>query len=332
MNQLKNKVRFLVIRFSSLGDIVLTSPVVRCLKQQVEDAEIFFLTNSKYSSVLISNPYISKVYEYPDNVGSFISLVADTQFDYIIDLQNNYLSRLIKLRLKVPAFTVDKLNIRKFITVCFKINRLPAIHIVDRYLDTVSLFDVANDNKGLDFFIPGDENFGKSSLPPACQNGYVAFITGGTHNTKKLPAEKIAAICNRIDYPVVLIGGVGEQGSGDNIVSVTEGNVFNYSGKTTVNESAILVRDSNLVLTNDTGFMHIAAAFKKKILSFWGNTIPQFGMYPYMADPASEIVEVSNLKCRPCSKIGYNKCPKRHFKCMNDIDVSLAADWIKRNF
>ncbi len=332
MNQLKNRVRFLIIRFSSLGDIVLTSPVVRCLKQQVEDAEIFFLTDREYSSVLLSNPYISKVYHYPGSAGKLIKLFAGIPFDYIIDLQNNYLTRLIRLRLNLPAFAVDKLNIQKFIAVCFRINRLPPIHIVDRYLDTVSLFDVVNDNKGLDYFIPDNVRFGKNCLPPVCQNGYVAFVTGGTYNTKKLPAEKIALICKNIDYPVVLIGGAGEQMTGEIIASSSKGNVYNYAGKTSVDESACLVRDSNLVLTNDTGFMHIAAAFKKKIMSFWGNTIPQFGMYPYMPDPVSKITEVSKLKCRPCSKLGYNKCPKKHFRCMLDIDTGTAIEWIKKNF
>jgi len=332
LNQLKNKVKFLVIRFSSLGDVVLTSPVVRCLKQQVENAEVFFLTGSRYRSVLSSNPYISKVYEYPGSVKSLSSIFDDNHFDYIIDLQNNYLSQLVKLLLWRPSFTLNKLNINKFLTVCFKIKSLPPVHIVDRYLDTLSSFNVVNDNKGLDFFIPDNEKYGKSYLPETCQNGYVAFITGGTYNTKKLPADKIKAICNSIDYPVILIGGISEQSVGEEIVSSSKGNVFNYAGKTTISESAILVRDSNLVLTNDTGFMHIASAFKKKILSFWGNTIPQFGMYPYMPDPASQIIELSNLKCRPCSKLGYSKCPRRHFRCMNDIDTGIAVDWIKKNF
>ncbi|MFW5773697.1 MAG: glycosyltransferase family 9 protein, partial [Tangfeifania sp.] len=87
-----------------------------------------------------------------------------------------------------------------------------------------------------------------------------------------------------------------------------------------------------LVLSNDTGLMHIAAAFKKKVLSFWGNTVPEFGMVPYQADPASEIMEVKNLKCRPCSKLGYHKCPKKHFRCMRDLDSRKSVNWINRHF
>ena len=282
--------------------------------------------------MLQSNPYISKVYEYPGSPGALLRLFDEKPFDYIIDLQNNFLSKLIRLRLNVPGFSVDKLNIRKFAAVCFKMNCLPEIHVVDRYLDTLSSFGVVNDNRGLDFFIPDNEKFGKACLPPACHDGYIAFVTGGTYNTKKLPAEKVAAICNSTGYPVVLLGGAGEQETGENIELASKGNVFNYAGKTTISESAALVRDANLVLTNDTGFMHIAAAFKKKIISFWGNTVPQFGMYPYLPDPASEIVELPDLKCRPCSKLGYRRCPQKHFRCMNDIDTSVAVDWINRNF
>ncbi len=332
MKLLKNKVRFLIIRFSSIGDIVLTTPLVRCLKHQVQDSEICFLTSKKFVPVIKANPYISRVYEYEGNIFRLISVLRPEAFDYIIDLQNNYLSKIFKICLCAPFYTVNKINFTKFLIINFKINRLPASHIVDRYLDTVSHFGVKNDLTGLDFFIPENEKFDINNLPDVCNNGYVAFIISGTYNTKKLPVEKISWICNNINYPVILIGGSDEKKAGDDIVSLTGENVFNFAGKTSICESASLVSCANLVLTNDTGFMHIAAAFGKKILSFWGNTIPGFGMYPYMADQASEVAEVKNLKCRPCSKLGFKRCPKNHFKCMNEIETGSAVDWINKNF
>jgi len=78
--------------------------------------------------------------------------------------------------------------------------------------------------------------------------------------------------------------------------------------------------------------MHIAAAFRKKILSFWGNTVPKFGMYPYKPHPASRIMEVKGLPCRPCSKLGYASCPKKHLRCMNDQDIAGAVTWIRENY
>ena len=95
------------------------------------------------------------------------------------------------------------------------------------------------------------------------------------------------------------------------------------NGKFSIGQSAYLIKKAKYVFTNDTGMMHIAAAFKKKIYSVWGNTIPGFGMTPYLANSASKIIEVRDLFCRPCSKIGFDRCPKGHFNCMNRIDENL---------
>lgn len=326
------KIKFLVIRFSSIGDIVLTSPVVRRLKQQVDGAEIHFVTKQKHAGLVRSNPYVDKVHLLNDNLGDLIRQLEAEHFDYIIDLHQNIRSNRLKRSLKAPSFAFEKLNFEKWLMVHFKINRLPEQHIVERYLDAVSVFDLKDDGKGLDFFIPENEEFKHSELPEIFQNGYVAFVIAGTYLTKKLPADKVSRICRKIPFPVVLLGGKNEFEAGERVLSESKGNVLNYAGKISLNQSASLVRGARLVLANDTGLMHIAAAFGKKILSFWGNTIPAFGMYPYKPDPASVQLEVEHLKCRPCSKLGYQKCPKKHFKCMNDIDTDAAVEWVKKHY
>jgi len=326
------KIKFLVIRLSSIGDIVLTSPVVRCLKEQVDGAEVHFVTKKNYEPIVASNPYIEKVHTFTDNLSGLISRLQQERFDYIIDLHQNFRSNRIKTRLGVPAFSFKKLNVEKFLLVNFKINHLPNKHIVDRYLETLSVFDVKNDGKGLDFFISENESYNFSELPEKFRDGYVAFVIAGTWATKKLPVAKVAEICNRISFPVVLLGGKNESAEGEAIIAQTGSNVVNLAGKINLYHSADLVREARLVVANDTGLMHIAAAFKKKILSIWGNTVPQFGMVPYQAHPASEMLEVANLKCRPCSKLGYYKCPKKHFRCMEEQNIVLAVDWINKNF
>jgi ADP-heptose:LPS heptosyltransferase len=325
-------IRYLIIRFSSIGDIVLTSPVVRCLKQQVEGAEIHYVTKHKYASLVSSNPSVDKVHLFSGNMKDLIASLEAEKFDYIIDLHNNFRSNRIKHILGIPYFTFQKLNIEKFLLVNFKINRLPDKHVVDRYMKTLQSFNVKNDGQGLDYFIPDNECYNTEKLPPHFRNGYIAFVIAGTWNTKKLPAELVADICNRVDYPVVLIGGKYEQRDGEVISALSNGNVLNFTGKLSLNESSSLVRDANLVLTNDTGLMHIAAAFRRKILSFWGNTVPVFGMSPYLAHPASELMEVHGLRCRPCSKLGYQSCPKKHFQCMKNQNVEKAVYWINQNF
>lgn len=322
-------IKCLIIRFSSIGDIVLTSPVTRCLNQQLENVEIHFVTKQKFASLVACNPYIDKIHLYNGNMKELISELKTENFDHIIDLHNNLRSRWIKLQLGKASTTLKKLNLRKFLLVYFKVNLLPQIHIVDRYLDTVNMFGVKNDHKGLDCFIPEQEAFSLNNLPGPFKEGYLSFVIGSAWATKKLPVDKVIEIINGFNYPVVLLGGKEEYLEGEMIRQKTREMVVNLCGKLTLNQSSSLVRDARVVLTNDTGLMHIAASFKKKILSFWGNTIPLFGMYPYLADPASLISEVHGLECRPCSKIGKKVCPKGHFKCMMDQDVERVIQWVK---
>ncbi len=322
-------VKFLIIRFSSIGDIVLTTPVIRCLKQQVEDVEVHYLTKKLFAPVLSSNPYIDKIHLLEDDMSALISLLKKEKFDYLIDLHKNLRTSLVKNRLNALTFSFNKLNLQKWLLVNFKVDRLPDTHIVDRYLKTVSLFDVKNDNKGLDYFIPPEDEMDMSSLPRAFSHGYVAFVIGGKHATKQLPDEKIISVCNKLELPVILMGGKEDNDKAENILKQVKGNVLNVCGKYSINQSASLVKQSKVVITHDTGLMHIAAAFKKKIISVWGNTVPAFGMYPYLTDK-SEIIQVNGLKCRPCSKIGFDKCPKDHFNCMMKIDEDKIVELARK--
>jgi len=323
------KIRFLIIRFSSIGDIVLTTPVVRCLKKQVKNVEIHYLTKPQYSKILESNPYIDKVHVLKDSFADTIHELKYEHFDYVIDLHHNIRSFRVKNRLKIISFSFDKLNKEKWLMVNFKKNKLPDIHIVDRYLETLSVFDVHNDQQGLDYFIPKEDEVELKTISPELVSGYVGVVIGAYHNTKKLPAEKIISICKKINKPIVLLGGPDDQQEAENIKNAVDTNIYNTCGKFNINQSASVVKQANVILTPDTGLMHIASAFKKKIVSVWGNTIPEFGMYPYLPDPASEIMEIKGLKCRPCTKIGFTKCPKKHFKCILDLDDDYIAQRIR---
>jgi len=318
-------VKYLVVRFSSIGDIVLTTPVIRCLKNQVQDARIHYVTKERFTPILSSNPYIDHIHSYSGNLNALIRELKNEHFDYIIDLHHNLRSALLKSRIRIISFSFPKLNVQKWLLVNLKINRLPDMHIVDRYFKTVRLFDVTNDNQGLDYFIQEEDIVPLESLPVEFRKGYIAFAIGGLHTTKKLTTEKIIGICNAVDKPVILLGGKNDTETGSEIAEEAGKTIYNACGIYSINQSASLVRQADLVITHDTGLMHIAAAFRKKIISIWGNTIPEFGMYPYHPEPASVIIQVPNLSCRPCSKIGFDKCPKKHFKCINDIDIDRVV-------
>lgn len=318
--------KFLVIRLSSIGDIILTTPVIRCLKNQHRESEIHFLVKKQFLPVIAFNPYIDKIHCYEKNLSSLLKTLKEEHFDYIIDLHANIRSFLIKIRIRARSFTVNKINFRKFLIIRFKLDLLPAVHLIDRYLETVRSFGVKNDGKGLDYFIPEKDEINIDSLQPAFRNGYIAMVIGGKHATKQLPAERLILLCRIIGQPVLLLGGPDDRVSGDMIAGAAGVNVINACGNYNINQSVSLVAKSSLVITNDTGLMHAAAAFHRIILSVWGNTIPEFGMSPYMPDPLSRIFEVEGLYCRPCSKIGYKKCPRRHFRCMLDQDIKEIAD------
>ena len=324
-------VKFLVIRFSSIGDIVLTSPVVRILKTQVEDAEVHFLTKPEYKSLVDNNIYIDKVHILNSKFSKTIEELKYEFFDYIIDLHNNLRTKRVKSALKLVSFSFNKLNIEKWRYVNFKHNILPDISIVDRCLETIKLFETKNDNKGLDFFILTKDEIDVKELN-LVKNTYAVIVVGAKLFTKQIPSEKIIDLCNNINFPIVLLGGKEDIEKAEIITKSVNTKIINVCGKYNINQSASIIKQSNFVITADTGLMHIASAFKKDIISIWGNTVPEFGMYPYMPGEKSKIFEVKNLKCRPCSKIGFSKCPKKHFKCMNDINNIEIIEYINQNF
>jgi ADP-heptose:LPS heptosyltransferase len=319
-------VKFLVVRFSSIGDIVLTTPVVRHLKQQVEDAEIHYLTKSAYASLLEANPYVDRIHAFDGDLEACIAMLRKEGIDYVIDLHHNVRSARIKYGMKRIAFSVHKLNWLKWLYVNFKIDRLPHRHMVDRNLDTIHSFIEEVDDGGLDYFIPEKSEVHIHSLPEPFRKGYVGLSIGAQHETKKLPVESLVKLCQKLESPVVILGGPEDQERGERLASSLPGNkILNGCGSYSIHQSASLVRQAKVLITNDTGLMHIGAAFHKKIISVWGNTVPRFGMFPYKADPSSVQFEVGGLSCRPCSKIGYQKCPRKHFKCMLEQDLDGMA-------
>jgi len=321
--------KILVIRFSSIGDIVLTTPVVRILKKQFPDSEIHFLTKSQFSFLLNDNPYVDKVHSLSRNLSDTIKELKDESYDHLIDLHNNLRTKRIKSALSIPDFTVDKLNLRKWLLVNFKINKMPSNHIVDRYIETLSVFDVSNDKEGLDYFIPEKDEYPISLVNATFENGFVALVLGATYFTKQIPEELAIEIINHSQLLFVLLGGKDDVEKADKVEKLSKGRVANLCGKVNLNQSASIIQQSKVVVSSDTGLMHIAAAFRKPIVSIWGNTVPEFGMSPYLPNKHSKIFEIKDLSCRPCSKIGFNKCPKKHFYCMKKQDPIQISEYIK---
>src|SRR5579871_6747141 len=199
--------KFLIIRFSSIGDIVLTTPVVRCLKKQVVTAEVHYLTKAAFRPILAANPYVDKIHCLDSDWDGLVGKLNAEDYDYIIDLHHNLRTLKVKRGLKKQAFSFDKLNIQKWLLTNFKINKLPAVHIVDRYLDTLKSFNIKNDGAGLDYFIPKEDELHPEDIPTSHQAGYIGLVIGAALATKRLPLHKLEAICKQTDHPMILLGG-----------------------------------------------------------------------------------------------------------------------------
>ncbi|PWH85232.1 glycosyltransferase family 9 protein [Brumimicrobium oceani] len=323
--------KILVIRFSSIGDIVLTSPVLRCIKEQLPNVELHVLTKKQFSDLYATSPHVDFVHEWGEENHLVLADLKVADFDYVIDLHKNLRTSKIKSALRKESFSFPKLNVQKWLYVNFKWNLMPGIHIVDRYFEAVKPLGVKNDEKGIDFRIKIDFISFSKRFPG--QEKYIAVAIGAQFATKRMPAEKMVEVLADIPMPIVIVGGPGDREEADKIKKLLPNkNINNTCGGLSIHESAQVVKDAQLLITNDTGMMHIAAAFDLPIVSIWGNTTPELGMYPYrpQAPNSYSIHQVKNLKCRPCSKIGFAKCPKGHFKCMMDQDVAEIKAQIEK--
>lgn len=319
--------KVLIIRFSSIGDIILTTPVIRSLFNQ-NGFIVHYLVKEQFADILSANPYINKVYSFKKEPQEILAQLQEESYDHIIDLHKNIRSKRLLAQLKRPSSNFPKLNIEKWILVNLKINRMPDIHIVDRYFKAGESLGLVNDKEGLDYFIPDEDKVVVSSF--GLEMGkYVVVGIGAAHNTKRLPLKKAQELLTQLRGKVVLIGGPKEKDFGEQLVG---NHVINLAGKLNLNQSASVIQQSSYVICPDTGIMHMAAALKKKIVSIWGNTVPDFGMYPYFgkSEVPQFLSEVKGLSCRPCSKIGYDKCPKGHFNCMNQQNIGEIISFLEQ--
>lgn len=331
--------KFLIIRFSSIGDIVLTTPVIRCLKKQLPDAQIHFLTKKNFKAVTEHNPYIDRFFYFENDLEAIIEELKKEGYDYIIDLHKNFRSYRIRRELKCKSLAYRKLSVQKFLLTKLGINLMPSRHIVMRNLDAVLPLGVKPDTQGLDYFISKADEVPVDDLPTSHYFGYIGIVIGASFKTKKLPIDKLQELCRLIEHPIVLLGGKEEVEEGNLIASVDPIKIYNACGKFTLNQSAYLVKKAKLIISHDTGLQYIASAYKKPTLAIWGGTSPKLAVEPWygVASNAEGTLYknfvVEGLSCQPCSNFGTTECPKKHFKCMKLQDIAAIAataqNWAK---
>lgn len=312
---------------------MLASPVFRCLKKQLEDAEVHLLTKAGFKIVTEANPYIDKFFYYDNDLNSILAALKQEKYDFVIDLHSNIRSAKVCRSLKSKTFTIRKLNVEKFLLTKFNINLMPGRHITQRSLDTVEPLGVKDDGSGLDYFIPNKDVVLQSDIPLSHSAGYVAIAIGANHNTKKLPLHKLQELCYKVEHPIILLGGKEDAQTGAAIASLDDIKIYNACGKFNLNESADLVRRSKFLIAHDTGLLYIGCALQKPVLAIWGGTSPALDVEPFYGDnfrnrqqfPMFENIYL-DLACQPCSKYGSARCPLEHFNCMQKQDVDLIVE------
>lgn len=305
--------KILVIRFSAIGDILLTFPVVEALVDKYPSAEIHFLTKPSNEAVLdlLSNKVQPRFLQ--ESLVQTAKQLRGERYDLVIDLHNNLRTFLLRvLLMKGSWHRFRKLNFQKWLFTAFKWNTLPKVHVVDRYAQAASVR-------------PASVNLAVSNtnVVESLPSHYVAWVLGATFSTKQFPLSKLIETIERLDMPIVLLGGEKENPLASSLQAHFP-SLISYVGKTSLSEAAFVLSKAKVVVTNDTGLMHLAAFYAKPMVCIWGNTVPAFGMYPYQSAPVFH-AQVSDLSCRPCSKIGHNTCPKGHFQCMlNQHSVEIS--------
>lgn len=322
--------KILIVRFSSIGDVVLTTPVVRALKEQLPTCELHYLTREPFKQLIEHNPNLDFVHTFKKSLHEVLPKLREERFDKIIDLHNNLRSHLLTFRLGVKVERFKKLNVRKWALVNFKWNTLPNVHVVDRYFGAVTSMGVMNDQRPGELFITEEDRINTDNSFGLSPGTYFTLAVGAQFATKRLPDRLLTEIIRGMDKPVVLLGSRDDQTTAQAIIAaIKDCTIVDACGQFTILGSASIIEQSAGIVSGDTGLMHIAACFGVPVISVWGNTVPELGMFPYMpnAQEKFSIHQVENLSCRPCSKIGFQKCPKKHFNCMKLQDpVKICAD------
>jgi len=329
----------LVIRFSSIGDIILSSPLLRVLRARFPDGQIDYVTRNEYAELVKSNQNLNYTYEF-DAMQGFEGLrvlkrkVRAEGYDLIIDIHDSLRSKYLRsIRGPKHVAVVNKRVIERTMLVKLKKNIYKEVtSIADRYIEPLRQYGIVNDGKGLELHIPDEILFGVSAKMAKLQlNGFervIGLCPGARHFTKRWPVERFAVVgvrgAREAGAKLLVFGGPDEVDLCTTLVDrINEqagpGRATHFCGQLSLLETAATMGFCDLIITNDSGLMHIATAMHRKVVAIFGSTVREFGFFPY--EENAVVLERSGLYCRPCSHIGRSECPEEHFRCLREISV-----------
>jgi len=329
----------LIIRFSSVGDIVLSSLLIRVFRREFPDCRLDFAVKSTYADLVRHNPNISNVITFPEK-GSVAELtrmrttIRETGYDLIMDIHDSIRSRVITFG-HPRTVRINKRKLARFLLVKTGFNLYPRLGgspgVAERYLEPVSSLGVEDDGNGLEVFFPAGTEIRADSLLGGTKGPFVGIAPGSIHGNKVWLPDRFAraglAIALEKRAGIILFGSARERDRCDEIENLlraerSELAVVNTAAQTTLLEVAALMDRCLVVLTNDSGLMHLAAARKRPVVAVFGPTVKEFGFFP--TGTRSKVVEHPALYCRPCTHVGLKECPKGHFRCMTEIETGTV--------
>ena len=326
--------RILIIRLSAMGDVLLTTPLVRSVKARYPEARIDFLVKEDYAPLLRTNRHLDNLLLFSPESGFFeirriLQKIRETEYDAILDLQVNLRSLIFR------AFSGARRRIhhrpdrwRRFLLVHFGRGLQSVFQPVPlRFFDSISSLNVEDDGGGLDLIV--EEGAKQTAVSVLGEGRRIALAPGASRFTKRWPAEGFAEVGAHFQEKgnkVVLLGGEDDRDVCEEVARRMQKAPLNVAGRFLLQETAAAIAGSDLLISNDTGLMHMGAALRKPVVAVFGPTTAHLGFAPFRT---SSVVVERPLSCRPCSYHGTERCPKGHFKCMEEIqsmDVIRAAE------
>lgn len=333
----------LIVRFSSMGDIVLTTPAIRALRRAFPEARIDYVTKRQFAGLLTNNPRLTSVHAY-DSRSGIAGLRAlgrefrGRRYDLLVDLHNNQRTRLLALLARPRRIArYAKYRIRRTLLVKTGLNLYPRPieQVPDRYLRPLKPFGVMADHDGLELFPTAAERARAAALLDdagvAADDLVIGLGPAASFPLKQWPVERFAEVgrelARRYGARIALFGGPDDVELLRPLMSEIPNRPLLLCGSLTMMESAAALARCALFVGNDTGAAHIASAMGCKVVTIFGPTAEELGFYPYQA--ASEVVSLP-LPCRPCTPTGQGRCAFGTHACLRDLPAANVLEAVER--
>lgn len=325
--------KFLIIRFSSIGDIIQCMSVIGGIKKRFPDSTIHWIARKDMSSFLSMDKRIDKIWAFDKKEGlkGLLHIAQELKkehYDYIYDAHSNIRSNILKLKLiplmgRRPAYALrSKERIKRFLLFRLGINRFDRpFRGMESYRKPLKKWGITDFNSNYaDWYFP--EKF-PEKLNSWITSRTITLVPSANWEMKRWPVAHWRQLITLLpDYNFIILAGPTDSFCKE-IEATDPRRVKNLAGQTSLHESCYLIKQSQIVVSGDTGFLHAADLFGIKTLALIGPTA--FG---FPSGPSVETLE-TELPCRPCTKDGRGKCKQQVYqKCMVDITPERVAQRI----